>query len=773
MKKSRLIIILFFAAFLIYGLSVYRDYGISWDEGIERNSSLVTYGYLFPSVKELTTGTLNYEGLADFREYNDRYYGMAMQLPLVFAEHLTDFTMDYQQIYYMRHLYVFMLFWAASICFYFLCRRFTKSDLIPLIGVLLLILSPRILADSFYNIKDLVELSLYIIGAWAGIRFLDRMNWRNMLLFAFLGALCTNARIVGAIVIAACLAVGVCKACARRQWKHDMKFILAAGVGSILFYMILSPITWENPIQGIIGTLQKFSSYETYTNNVWFMGQSYGPDDLPWFYLPLWILATTPIVTLVLLAAGTGVQLVSATRLWKARKSLSDQAYDKLFLAMLIIIPVMYAVLRKPVLYNGWRHMYFLYPFLAFFSYSGFCYLWSRFKRVTGVFTGIGMLCVAAWMIYSHPYEYAYFNPMGKINSENNFEQDYWGVTQRDALQYICDQDDSEYIKVWMYAPDICRYLLDEEDQKRIIVTNPEESADYLVIPQIRPGVENSVGSMEMFEVYHEIKLEGRTLCTVYRKKYEAAFSVRLREDTESESYLYTIGNIQFTCSRENGRVKWIGTLDAPMTYHQIAVDSEAVFADMHLSISADGTDWIPLIGDTDIEMPEMRYICLEHEELKDQKQLQFDITIYRNISNSESIVEKQPVKNVKASSNTDQAPFATDQDMSTRWESKQEQKDGMSYEIELQQPYELSAVLLDTGASSWDYPRALEIWGSEEGTDWSRIQYTSNDNKLYLFSPVNMKYMRFTLGKAGENVESSWSIYEIELYRAVDTPVS
>lgn len=768
MKKGRVLAILFFTLFLIYGLCVYRDYGFSWDEGIERNSSLITYGYLFPSVKETITDTLNFEGLAEFHEYKDRYYGMAMQLPLVAAEHLAGFTMDYQQIYYMRHLYVFLWFWAASVCFYFLCRRFVKKDGLALVGVALLILSPRILADSFYNIKDSLELSLYIISAWLGIRFLDRPNWKRMMAFAFMGALCTNARIVGAIVIAACLAVGIVRAVCQKGHRRDIKLFLGAGVCSIIFYIALSPITWENPVQGIIGTMERFSSYSSYTNGVWFMGNSYSPSNLPWYYLPAWILATTPVITLILLTAGIGTQLFAAAGRWKNRTGLSDSSYNKIFMGLLTAVPLLYAIIRKPVLYNGWRHMYFLYPFLAFFAFSGFCFVWSRFKKTAGLVTALGLFMVIVWIIRYHPYEYAYFNAIGRVNTENNFEQDYWGVTQTDALQYICDQDSRDYLKVWMYAPDLCRYLLDEADQKRVIPTTPTESADYLIVPQSSPGVENSIGSMEMFEVYHEIKIEGRTLCTIYRKKYEIAFRTRLKEDKQNDNYLYTVGNVQFTCSREGGNIKWIGKLDTPMSYHKIAVDSNAELSEMKFSISEDGENWIWLQGDDEkLSAMQMQYICFEHKEVKEQSQLQVDITVYRDLENIQGIVEQQPILTVTASANADQAPFATDKDSSTRWESVEEQREGMYYEIELRQPLMLSAVLLDTGGSSWDYPRALELWGSEDGENWNRISYMTGDNELYTFSPVSVKYMRFILGAPKESVGSSWSIYEIELYQS------
>ena len=768
MKRGKVLAILFFTLFLIYGICVYRDYGFSWDEGIERNSSLITYGYLFPSVKETVTDTLNFEGLAEFHEYKDRYYGMAMQLPLVAAEHLTGFTMDYQQIYYMRHLYVFLWFWAASVCFYFLCRRFVKKDGLALVGVALLILSPRILADSFYNIKDSLELSLYIISAWLGIRFLDRPNWKRMMTFAFMGALCTNARIVGAIVIAACLAVGIFRAGCQEGHRHDIKLFLGAGICSIVFYIALSPITWENPVQGIIGTLERFSSYDSYTNGVWFMGKSYSPSDLPWYYLHVWILATTPVITLILLAAGIGTQLFAAAGRYKNRMGLSDSSYNKVFMGLLTAVPLLYAIIRKPVLYNGWRHMYFLYPFLAFFAFLGFCFLWSRFKKTAGIVTALGLLLVISWIIRYHPYEYVYFNAIGRVNTEYNFEQDYWGVTQTDALRYICDQDSRDSLKVWMYAPDLCRYLLDEEDQKRVIPTTPTESADYLIVPQSSPGVENSIGSMEMFEVYHEIKIEGRILCTIYRKKYEIAFRTRLNEDLENDSCLFTVGNIQFTCSREDGKTRWIGKLDTPMSYHKIAVDSNADLSEMKVFISEDGENWIWLQGDDEKQSAiQMQYICFEHKEIKDQPQLQVDITVYRDLENIQGIVEQQPILTVTASANADQAPFATDKDSSTRWESVEEQRAGMYYEIELRQPLILSAVLLDTGGSSWDYPRALELWGSEDGENWNRISYMTGDNELYTFSPVSVKYMRFMLGTPKESVESSWSIYEIELYQS------
>ena len=116
--------ILFFAAFLIYGLCVYKHYGISWDEPIERDSSLITYEYTHPVIKDWVTETVNFKELPDFEDYHYRYYGTAIQQPLVWAESHNGFQMSYHDIYEMRHLYVFLLLVVIRLLkwyFLFLC----------------------------------------------------------------------------------------------------------------------------------------------------------------------------------------------------------------------------------------------------------------------------------------------------------------------------------------------------------------------------------------------------------------------------------------------------------------------------------------------------------------------------------------------------------------------------------------------------------------------------------------------------------------------------
>ena len=215
LKKG--IIICFFALFLLYGIVNVKDYGISVDEMVERKSSLVTYKFLVPSVVKYQTDTVDFASLDPLSEWKDRYYGVAMQLPTVFVEHLTGFTMPMNQVVYVRHLYVFLLFFISSLFFYRIAKRITKNEVQAIVGTAIYILCPRILAHSFFNIKDSVFLSVFVINLFSAICFIEGAKWKAVIGLAITTALCVNTRIVGAVVIVLTLVLAIAKALYYRE----------------------------------------------------------------------------------------------------------------------------------------------------------------------------------------------------------------------------------------------------------------------------------------------------------------------------------------------------------------------------------------------------------------------------------------------------------------------------------------------------------------------------------------------------------------------------
>ena len=87
-KKFKFDIFIFFI-FLVYfiiGLFIYKDYGISFDENINRDNGFVSLKFIFEKFgisADLTKYSINIPTLKD---YVDKEYGVVFDLPLAFLE---------------------------------------------------------------------------------------------------------------------------------------------------------------------------------------------------------------------------------------------------------------------------------------------------------------------------------------------------------------------------------------------------------------------------------------------------------------------------------------------------------------------------------------------------------------------------------------------------------------------------------------------------------------------------------------------------------------
>ena len=84
--------LILFVISLVIGMMVYKDYGVAWDDPIQRDLGLVSYNYAFH--KDQTLNTIA-----------DRDYGVAFELVLIGIERYLDLS-DSRDIYLSRHLSV-------------------------------------------------------------------------------------------------------------------------------------------------------------------------------------------------------------------------------------------------------------------------------------------------------------------------------------------------------------------------------------------------------------------------------------------------------------------------------------------------------------------------------------------------------------------------------------------------------------------------------------------------------------------------------------------
>ncbi|MGD2278754.1 MAG: hypothetical protein PVH45_01510 [Candidatus Omnitrophota bacterium] len=512
-RNYRMIVILFFASLLVVGVCIYRDYGISWDELVSRNNGLLTYKYVFQGDPELLT-------------YWDRYYGTSFELVLLLIEKAIGFD-DPRGIFFMRHFATFLLFYLGAILFYFLCRKRFSSWKMALLGTLFLVLSPRIFAHAFYNSKDLAFMSLFIICMFTLMRYLEKKNLLNGVLHALTCAFLIGTRVLGIIapLITALFVIVdlvTCRGAERgKELISFMVYLVLLGFCTVLFW----PILWVAPIGQFMAAIKQMSHFQRFWSTVLYFGDYVKATELPWHYIPAWILITTPVVYSVCFFIGLGALVkdlfVNAGQFYRTRK-------QDLVALVWFFAPLASVVVLRSVLYDAWRHMFFIYPAFLLISMAGlssfFNYLRKHFHGLAySALYGVGVLVILAnlattsfFMIKYHPHQNVYFNIFtGSMqNAKEKFDMDYWGLSYRQALEYIVTNDKRDPIKVCASTPPghVNFLSLVPDDRNRLVFVKDPKEADYF-LSDYRWHKEDYPFKDEVYS----IKVNGAKIMVVYK----------------------------------------------------------------------------------------------------------------------------------------------------------------------------------------------------------------------------------------------------------------
>lgn len=88
-------------------------------------------------------------------------------------------------------------------------------------------------------------------------------------------------------------------------------------------------------------------------------------------------------------------------------------------------------------------------------------------------------------MVKHHPYQFAYFNAIGK-SKINSFETDYYGLTYKDALGYILEeQKTADKIEICSphLAGQINRFYFKEKEYSKIEYTDLQSCKYFITNP--------------------------------------------------------------------------------------------------------------------------------------------------------------------------------------------------------------------------------------------------------------------------------------------------
>jgi hypothetical protein len=278
------------------------------------------------------------------------------------------------------------------------------------------------------------------------------------------------------------LLIGLARQSQRRRVLLNM--FLYAAVCIVSLY-ILWPLLWKDPIKNFMWVFSIMARYP-FEGMVLFQGEMIVGPDLPWYYVPLWFCISTPLPFLIGGLASVILLCIACFR-WKKMDIQPGLVGINLFFLAFFLMPLLVIFTLHSVIYDGWRHMFFIYPPFALLSlFAVHMGLQLRYNKAVAAAILCLFLPTVYFMINNHPLQFVYFNAL--VNRDkpeylrHRYELDYWGVAYKQGLEMILKYDTASHIKISSQNPpcDMNVELLPEKDRKRFSFATIEQS-DYFL----------------------------------------------------------------------------------------------------------------------------------------------------------------------------------------------------------------------------------------------------------------------------------------------------
>ena len=458
--------------FLLTALAVLDDYGASPDENAHRLHGAASIDYVLGASDALL-------GITD-------RHGDMFELSLQFVERSLRLV-DIRDQHLARHLLIHFFFLTAGVFLYLLALRLFNNKRVALLAMLLFLLHPRLYAYSFVNDKDIAFLSMFMTALFLIHRTFQKDTlWAFALLGVGVG-IAMNTRIMGVALLAAVLGIRGLDLLGASAFAERKRVSLTAGVftlAGVLTLYATSPYLWNNPPGRFVESFSA-AAYHFIGVEELFRGVTIFSRDVPIDYIPTWISVTTPPAALLLGALGAGVLL------WQGRARRDWLISDArlrfgLLSAGCFVAPIAAAAVLGSTLFNGWRHVYFLWaPFMLLAAF-GLAWLANRFAQpvlralVYGA-TGAAVAATALSMALLHPHQHVYFNfSEDRVTPDrlsSRYVLDYWNLATF-SLRHHLLSDKSSVASV-QYRTDGAPRLrtLPRRDRERIRIVHPALAA--------------------------------------------------------------------------------------------------------------------------------------------------------------------------------------------------------------------------------------------------------------------------------------------------------
>ena len=354
-KRFLIHALIIFLALTSIGISQFRSYGISYDEPAMRMHGIANAKYiaevLAPALSNKLASNPLYESVPGFGEVdpNGRTHPVFFELGLVFLEYQFGLTDDKKKLWEFRHLATFIFCSLGLVVFFgFLYWRFRKLYLAYL-GVFMVIFSPRIFADMFYNNKDAIFMTTYLVAGVLSIFYVIKRE-RYLLIFSAVAIGVSAATRQVGIFPAILVWISIIFPLENIRLLNRVKKLFLHASLTLSAVVLFQPYYWGDPFPRLFESLVRASSFP-YDGCTLTLGTCLDNSSLPWFYIPLWMSVTIPLLLLIIFVFGIcRLQFNFLVRIRNHIQMDNEIKIDFLVLS-LVISPLLIAVISTTTLY--------------------------------------------------------------------------------------------------------------------------------------------------------------------------------------------------------------------------------------------------------------------------------------------------------------------------------------------------------------------------------------------------------------------------------------
>ena len=312
--------------------------------------------------------------------------------------------------------------------------------------------TPLWLGMSHVDFKDMpVAAGITLITAGLILSLTVRARRRAALFGAILagsGGAVTLATRGGSLALITALAGG--SAAVAVGWQLGSRRQLATSpilIASATTLVCALAFTWAtNPIARI-DLLQWLQDSADYAQAVhWELppmrvaGTDVRGDDLPWWYIPAWLGAQLPLLTLLAVLGGLAVLTIRFVRRGNPFGAGATIALVPIGLQAVVLPAATF--LGGAVIYDGLRHLLFMIPALLAIPAIAVAALAQRRSERLRVVLPVGLVVIVAASLFASirwaPYAYAFVNPVAGIDKDGRtWDLDYWGVSAKEGVERL------------------------------------------------------------------------------------------------------------------------------------------------------------------------------------------------------------------------------------------------------------------------------------------------------------------------------------------------